>query len=159
MAEEHRSSSDDALFQELRTAVAETSDREAGGLEVRIMTAAKAAFTWRTVDTDLEFLALCYDSSLEEVAFVRGTSLDPARTLIFEGETIVVGVEVGTDVLTGQLSPAQPGSVVLMTPQGWCGETEGDEAGFFLLARPSPGPVRLECHTEDAHLVTDWVSL
>lgn len=154
MAAPRWNSSDDKLFQELKDAVAGP-----GHMADRMRDAAEAAFTWRTVDVELELLALSYDSSLDDAALVRGDTLTAPRTLIFEGEAITVGVEVGNDVLTGQIVPAQPGHVTLMTPQGWFGETESDDAGFFLLARPSPGPIRLECHTVIAHLVTDWVPL
>ena len=149
-----RWSGDDALFQELKEAVSGP-----GEVADRMLDAAKAAFTWRTVDTELELLALAYDSALHDEALVRGAALAGPRVLIFEGESISLGVEVGTQVLTGQLVPAQPGHVTLMTPHGWVGETEGDDAGFFLLARPSPGPVRLRCHTADSELITDWVPL
>lgn len=143
--------SDEALFEELREAVT-APDVE------RMREAAKAAFTWRTVDADLELLALSYDSLLDPATLVRGDAA-AARTLVFESESFTVCVEVGSEVLTGQLVPARPGHLTLLCPTGWCGETESDDAGFFLLARPRPGPVRLRCRTGPDGLLTDWVVL
>jgi hypothetical protein len=143
---------DDQLFHELREAVVERPH-----VADRMREAAKAAFSWRTVDEELERLLLSYDSSLDDVALVRGSTTTSPRMLIFAGNAFLVEIEVGTSVIMGQLVPAQPCNVTVCTAQGWFGQTEADDAGFFLLGRPGAGPVRLQCRTDDSNLVTDWV--
>lgn len=152
-----RWSNDEILFQHLTEAVV----GDPGEVRELMVADAKAAFTWRTIDVELELLALSYDSSLDEELLVRRAAspgVEP-RTLIFEGDTITVCVEIGEEVLTGQLLPAKAGHVTLLTAQGWFGETESDEEGYFLLARPGDGPIRLRCSLDERQLVTDWVSL
>jgi hypothetical protein len=156
MAAPRWAESDDELFLQLRDAVGERRQ-----IADRMLEAAKGAYTWRTVDEELERLALSYDSSVDDdLAMVRGTTIASARTLIFTGDTFMVDVEVGAEVLMGQMVPAQKCCrVTLMTSQGWFAETEADDAGFFLLARPGLGPVRLQCQADDSKLITDWVVL
>jgi hypothetical protein len=145
---------DEELFHELREAVVERRN-----VADRMREAAKAAFTWRTVDVELELLSLSYDSSIDDAPLVRTATTSAPRTLIFAGDTLMVEVEVGTSVLMGQMVPAQPCHVSVLTAQGWFGEAESDDAGFFLLSRPSPGPIRLQCRGDDKNLITDWVTI
>lgn len=83
--------SDDELLAELGEAVAEEQS-----VSERRRTAARAAFTWRTVDEELA--EILHDSALDAGAAVR--SVGTVRTLAF-----------GTDGMTLELE-AHPGSVV-----------------------------------------------
>jgi hypothetical protein len=85
---------DDRLLAELREAVA-----EADQVTDRQREAARAAFTWRTVDAELA--ELLHDSALESTA-VRGAD-DAARTLSFVSGPITLEVEIDGDTVMGQV--------------------------------------------------------
>src|SRR4051794_39204771 len=89
---------DDALMQELREAVA--SERSAPD---HVMAAAKAAFDWRRLDDELELLTLSSDSSLADSPSVRASALDAPRMLVFDGDHVTIELELGPDVLMGQV--------------------------------------------------------
>lgn len=57
---------DDALLTELRAAL------DVPAVPEHVVAAAKAAYTWRTIDEELAFAVLVYDSSLDDSALVRG---------------------------------------------------------------------------------------
>jgi hypothetical protein len=59
----------------------------------------------------------------------------------------------------GQVVPARADRIVLEDAEGRQDATEADEAGFFLLRRPAPGPVRLRWYTPSASAVTEWMVL
>ena len=83
---------DDELLAELREAVA-----EADLVTDRQREAARAAFTWRTVDAELA--ELLHDSALEAAA-VRGAD-DAARTLSFASGPLTLEVEIDGDTVHG----------------------------------------------------------
>jgi hypothetical protein len=149
-----RDSSDDELMIELKHAVAE--ERPAPD---RLMEAAKAAFDWRRIDEELELLTLSYDSSLADTAGVRGPARTAPRMLVFDGEHVTVELELGADVLMGQVVPAEPHRIVLESAGGQVDETDTDDAGVFLLRRPAKGPVRLRCWHHDVAVVTEWMAI
>ena len=91
---------DDALMEGLTEAVA----RERAVPE-HVMQAAKDAFDWRGVDAELELLTLSFDSLLTDAAGVRGPASDSPRMLVFDGEDLTIEIEVGHDVLMGQVVP------------------------------------------------------
>jgi hypothetical protein len=144
---------DDALMAELRDAVAATGDEEA-----RARAAAVAAFTWRTVDQELELLSLTYDSSMAESAFRGFTDTSSPRILVFESDELTMEIQVGEDLLLGQLVPARSGSVAVESAQGTVVQAEADDAGFFQLPRPPSGTIRLRV-TGTPGIVTDWLPL
>jgi len=146
---------DDAeLMVELGAAV-----RSAGPITDQELNRAKATYTWRTIDDDLALAALVYDSVLQDRPLVRGEVMPDARTLIFEGDTMLLEVDVTADALTGRVVPAGRADLSLVTVNGTVGETATDDMGWFLLPAPRSGPVRLFCRTATARLVTDWVRL
>ena len=147
--------SDDALMQALREAVA----RERAVPE-HVMQAAKDAFDWRGAEAELELLSLSFDSLLVDAVGVRGPGPDSPRMLVFAGEDLTVELEIGQDVLMGQVVPARPDLVILECADGRVDEADADEAGFFLLRRPAKGPVRLKWpHREGTGAVTGWISI
>lgn len=152
-------SDDDALMRELKEAVT----REQAVTEP-ILQAAKDAYDWRGVDADLdlelELLSLSFDSLLADAVGVRGPAAEASRILVFDGEDLTVELEVGEDVLMGQVVPASPARVTLECAGGEVDETDADEAGFFLLRRPAHGPIRLKWkHGKSSGAVTGWISI
>jgi len=141
---------DDALLADLRTAL------DVPAVPEHVVAAAKAAYTWRTIDEELAFAALVYDSSLEGSALVRG---DGPRTLLFQGDCLSVEIEVTDEGVTGQLIPPQAGRIELLTAAGTFAEVTADEVGCFELPRPRRGAVRLRCCSGDNALSTAWLPL
>jgi hypothetical protein len=146
-----RPDEDQRLVQELRAAV----DR-VGVPTARMIAAAQAAYSWRTVDAELA--ALTHDSLTDESTLVRSGSAAP-RTLVFESARVSVELEQTEDGLVGQLVPPTDGEVTLQGPEGELGHASVDELGCFSFGRSLRGPVRLRCRTSSGVLVTDWVRL
>lgn len=143
--------SDEALLRELGEALAEERD-----VPEHLLQAARAAFTWRTVDAEL--LALTsYDSVLDAELAVRARATQTARQLVFDAEGVSVQVEVTEAGVAGQVLPAGPGRVELVTATGPVEEAELDELGMFLLGPPPSGPVRLRLEVGGRTVLTDWV--
>lgn len=140
---------DDELLAELREAVA-----EAGLVTDRQREAARAAFTWRTVDAELA--ELLHDSALE-VAAVRGD--DSARTLSFASGPLTLEVEVEGDVVRGQVVGATVQSVLMQRSIADDEPLVVDPSGFFRLDGVAPGPVRFVVQAGDWTLTSPWVAL
>ncbi len=149
-------SDDDDLMVDIRTALHPTS------VDGRVLEAARAAFSWRTVDAELdvelELAQLFYDSYLDEDTLVRGPSAG-SRTLTFQGEQLGVEVELSGTGIQGQLLPPNPGLVTLRTATGRYAAATADEVGCFALPAPPRGPMRLECVTDTGRMTTDWVTV
>ncbi len=158
---------DDALLGELRGALRDSSDSEAAdddadqGLDeattARMYSAARAAFTWRTIDDELELLA-AVEQSESDLALVRGSEEPISRTLEFAGRTIGIELEIGPDLIVGQIYPVQVGQLTLFTDDGATAEFTSDEVGCFTVDRPA-GSFRLRCTTSDAGVITDWICM
>jgi hypothetical protein len=144
--------SDDELLRELRAALDESSVDES------VMCAAQAAFTWRTIDTELEILTL-QDSLANGGALIRDNGVEGRHVLAFHGERMSVEIEIDDAGMIGQLTPARPGQVTLVTPGGPQTTAQADEVGCFTLPPPAPGPLRLDCRVGSEHFVTDWVTV
>jgi hypothetical protein len=125
----------------------------------RMRRAAKSAYTWRTIDQELDRLTTQSDSDLMTTAQVRGAGVEPHRLVQFHGENIDLDLEIGDQVLVGQVFPALQGVVTLQTASGNSVETPVDEVGCFIFPRPTSGPFRLRCDVDAAGVVTDWISL
>jgi hypothetical protein len=144
--------SDDFLLGELRAAHEES-------LEVppEAVAAAKGSFTWRMIDSDLETLALCFDSAVDDLALVR-TAAAPLRTLSFESDALDVELELNTDEVTGQLIPAYRGQVRMISAAGPSTQTSTDPNGCFVLKSIPQGPFRIEFVSPEASFATEWVA-
>ena len=103
-----------------------------------------------------ELAALRYDSLLDRELLLRG-SAPISRSLVFQGSTMSVDVELSDDMLVGQLVPPTAGEVVLLGIAGELGRTHADELGSFTLPAPTRGPIRLLCDTSSGRLVTEWL--
>jgi hypothetical protein len=117
---------------------------------------AEAAFSWRTIDSELAELA--YDSLAQERQLVRGG--DQPRVLTFRTETLSIELELTGDRLVGALVPAQQTEVTLQHSDGREVSFHADQHGRFTAATRG-GPLRLRCHPAGARqaVVTDWFSM
>ncbi len=160
---------DEALLAELRDALADRPTAlpgqrgsTASGLDPatvdRMYAAARAAFTWRTIDQELELLSMT-DESVRAPALVRGSEEPVSRTMEFTGRTVSIELEIGPRLIVGQIYPVQGGRLTLLTPGGDETELTADDVGCFTFARPSGGPFRLRCTTADAGVITDWICM
>ena len=143
--------SDDDLMAELAEAVA-----EGDAVTDRRREAARAAFTWRSVDAEL--MELLHDSALEAGAAVRGAG-DPGRMLSFGRGGLIVELEVGAGAVTGQVLPAQDATLTLQTTGAEDRTVAADGAGFFRIEEVGSGPVRFVVTTSEHTLTTAWVTL
>jgi hypothetical protein len=144
---------DDALVADLRAAI------KAPAVDEQILTAARGAFAWRTVDADLELIGLLYDSHLDVASSVRESPTESPRTLAFHGDNLGVEIELNDTGIEGQLIPAQPGLVTLVTAEGPYAAVAADPVGCFAFPSPPGGPIRLECSTDAGRFVTVWITV
>ena len=96
------------------------------------------AFQWQQVDPEPELFKTSYDSLLDGESAIRGASYVPARYLTFEGRELALEVEIGAEIVLGQVIPAQVAAVSIVTPEGAAGSLDTDDLGAFALARPEP---------------------
>jgi hypothetical protein len=128
-----------------------------------LVAAARASFTWRTIDEELA--ALVFDSAVDELVGVRSTVTAP-RLLSFEGDGGAVEIEVAEGRLVGLLEPAAAAEVELRRPAG-VRTTQADGQGRFsfdLRVSSQPdgtglGPVSLRVVGPGLRLVTGWIVL
>lgn len=146
--------STDPMFSTLRSVI----DR-ADPVPAAIIEAARAAYTWRTIDAELAELTA--DSAMA-AAGVRSSSAP--RLLTFEGAGVEVEVEVAqtgaTRRLSGQLVPVGPAQITVR----WSGGSQGttaDDLGRFAVERIPAGSVSLAIVRvgADQPVVTSWISI
>ncbi len=133
--------------------------RSARSVPGRHRRAARAAWSWRTVDTELALLMASFDSADEEAGaavLVRGAPMAPTRVLAFGDGATSVHLEVADDTLTGVLVPPRSGPLLVEAADGTRRTVDVDEQGFFRLAEPTRGPTRFR---RPGDLVTEWVNL
>lgn len=151
-------SRDEGLIVELQTALATIDPVPAD-----VIAAAKASFSWRSVDDELA--ELIADSATAPLAGARSVS-DPeeSRLLTFEGPGLTVEIEVTAQGdmrrLVGQLIPPRRAEVEVR----WSGgavTSEADEIGLFAAGSVPAGPVSIVCRPPDAErqVVTSWVTV
>src|SRR4051794_24439375 len=116
--------------------------------------AARAAFTWRTIDEEL--LALTHDSLELADAAVRGT-LD-VRTLGFESDGLSLELEVDGDRVFGQVLEADVDQVIVESADDGSQTAPVDPSGVFSLVVPT-GPVRFGVSVGGVLRRTPWIVL
>jgi hypothetical protein len=146
------SESDDQLAERLRRAL-----DAADPVPPAVLQAARAAFTWRTIDAELAELVA--DSALApEAAGLR--SAGTARRVTFRARDVEVEVlitEEGAVRLEGQIVPPGPGRVDLDTGEG-ARTAVADHVGRFAFGEVQPGPLRLRVTTDEGVVIsTDWI--
>ena len=78
--------------------------------------AAKAAFTWHSIDAELA--ALTFDSDTGAMAAaVRSEEADP-RLVTFTATDLIIELEIGHDEIIGQIVPPLPGTWTPARPVG-----------------------------------------
>lgn len=149
---------DDALMALLGEAV-----KEADAVPDRRREAARAAFTWRSVDDELA--ELLHDSALDAGAAVRSSAGTP-RSLAFGRSGLTLEVEVDGDQLLGEViasgdaaSAEGLAAVTLQRPDTPDVTTTVDAAGFFRFAGVGTGAVRFVVERGGWSLTTPWVTL
>lgn len=128
-------------------------------MDERLIRAAQAAFTWRTVDADLEILSLETELTVGDAALVRDAGRGAPRVVTFHGERLSVEIEIDDDGIVGQLTPPGPARVTLVTPDGPRTVADADEVGCFSLPAPPSGPMRLDCQRDSERFLTEWTTL
>ena len=144
---------DDELLRELRAALQEPP------VDEKLIRAAQAAFTWRTVDADLEILSLEAELTASDTALVRDAGHGAPRVFTFQGERLSVEIEIDDLGIVGQLTPPGPARVTLVTPGGPQAAADADEVGCFSLPTPRAGPMRLDCQRGSERFLTEWTTV
>lgn len=121
-----------------------------------LVEAAKAGYTWRTIDTELA--ELVFDSDVDELAGVRGpTPTDRHVTFRAPGVEVEVMVAGERRRLIGQLVPPQE-TVVELQHGDSVTQTKTDSLGRFSFEAVATGPARLRITTgEGRSITTEWV--
>lgn len=140
---------DDGLMEELARAAAQVA-----AVPDHRREAARAAFSWRTIDEEL--LALTHDSLELADAAVRG-ALD-VRTLGFESDGLSLEIEVDGDRVFGQVLEAQVDEVVVESVESGSQTVPVDSSGIFSLLVPG-GSVRFGARVGEELRHTPWVVL
>jgi hypothetical protein len=144
-------SRDESLLQELKDVMAVAVE-----VPVTFAVAAKASFTWRTIDAELEAVSLCFDSAVDGQVLVRGPAALAPRSLSFEGDAVGLEIEIRPREISGQIVPAQSGVVSMRSVEGECHSTAADDSGWFSFGDVPHGPHRFECETADNAFTTEW---
>jgi hypothetical protein len=125
--------------------------------------AARAAFTWRTVDAELaELMRDSAEVEEEGALLVRGA--DGPRQLSFESPRLGIELEVTATGprerrLTGQLLPPAPATVTIERPGEDGLSVQADELGRFVLDGLRAGAVRLHVALRGAQIAIPWTSI
>lgn len=155
----HSERDETGLEEELRRAAARFDPLPEG-----LLRAAAAAFTWRTIDTELA--ELVFDSLVDhdEASLVRGP---PERRLLsFQAGELTIDLEVTSTEsarsLVGQLVPPRRADIEIRGADAAIA-ADADELGRFRAGPLPAGPMSLRCSTvpraPGAAIVTDWVSI
>jgi hypothetical protein len=142
---------DTALFEDLTQAW-----REVAPAAAALTARAHAAYSWRTVETDLLLASLHFDSAVEQLTSRSATG---PRMLVFTSTPLSMELQVLPDQIVGQLVPPAAAGIVVESETGATLQVCSDERGFFIVSPLPEGPVRLRCDTPTGRLVTDWVTL
>ncbi len=116
--------------------------------------AAKAAFTWRTVDQELERLTMAAQTQVDAVL----RTWRNARLVEFRGESLSIELEIDEQSIIGQVYPAGSGLITFIPATGSDVDATIDELGCFTINRVVDGPFRLRCVTTDGSVVTEWMT-
>lgn len=147
--------SDDELMAELAEAVAEEA-----AVSDRRRAAARAAFTWRTVDAELA--ELLHDSALDAGAAVRSGAESP-RMLSFRRAAVTLEVEIDGESVLGEViddaGGDEPATVTLQRPDADDRTVAADASGFFRFDDVAAGSVRFVVARAGWSLTTPWATI
>jgi hypothetical protein len=139
---------DDQLLEELARALAQRDD-----VPDRARQAARAAFAWRTIDSEL--MELEHDSALTR-ATVRGAGTEK-RIVAYRGRGLSIELEVAPGTVIGQVVPGRSCRVVLEQPDAERQECEVGEDGLFAFHDVAPAALRLVVVEESGRSTTRWL--
>ncbi len=122
--------------------------------------AARAAFTWRTVDDELA--ELMRDSADEAAALVRSSG--GLRQLSFESPRLGIELEVSATGersrrVQGQLLPPAAATVTIERPGEDGVSVQADELGRFVLDGLRAGVVRLHVVLAGTQIAIPWTTI
>ncbi len=117
-----------------------------------VLDAARAVYTWRTVDAELA--ELVHDSRVETPALagLRAEQTE-LRTLSFAAPGLTVELGVSPTALLGLLVPPGPAEVTLRLDGEATSIVPVDEDGCFRIAPPPAGLFSLTCEVADGSRV------
>jgi hypothetical protein len=145
---------DEVLLAALRQAI-----RNRRAVPPEWVEAAKNAFTWRNIDTELALLT--YDST-QGVGAAAATRAESAsiRALTFSSPRLTIELEVTEDSLLGQVVPAQAAMIEVETREGAETSVPSDEIGCFSVHPIPAGSFRIRCRAADStDVLTGWITL
>jgi hypothetical protein len=157
MSEHDARPQDERLVERLRAAATRFDP-----VPPEIDAAARAAFTWRTIDAELA--ALAYDSVLDADLLVGVRGQQGPRMLTFEAAGLTAELEVvvsdGRRRLVGQLVPPGPARIGIRHRGGEL-TVDADDLGRFAVDGVERGPVslRIDAQAGAVAVHTDWVNL
>jgi hypothetical protein len=127
----------------------------------RLDDAARAAFTWRTVDAELA--DLMRDSAEEEAGALVRSGSGP-RQLSFESPRLGIELEVVATGprerrVEGQLLPPAPVTVTFERPGEDPVSVQADELGRFSLDGLKAGVMRLHVILRGAQIAVPWTTI
>lgn len=140
---------DDSLLRALDRAV-----RAPDPTPPAVLDAARAVYTWRTVDAELAELVHDSDREAPALAGLRAEEAD-LRTLSFAAPGLTIELGVAPTALLGLLVPPGPTEVTVRLDGGTTSTVPVDEDGCFRVAPPPTGLFSLACETAGGrHVVT-----
>jgi hypothetical protein len=143
---------DEQLLTGLREALRTAAEVPAG-----FVAAGKAAFAWRTVDSELA--ALSDQLGADEVVAGMRAEHAGVRALSFHASDISIELEVTSDALLGQLVPPRSGQIEVQSQDGARHTASADESGWFTI-RPLPRRMfRLHVRTTIDDVITEWITV
>jgi hypothetical protein len=148
----------DPLLTELRSVL-----DKADPVPDAVLAAARASFTWRTIDSELAELSADSRDALTSAAGTRAVG-GAARLLTFEAPGVEIEVEVAetgsTRRLTGQLVPPESAQITVRWVSGSI-ETRADEFGRFTVDGVPAATVSLTIIRPAAPhpVVTSWIAI
>ena len=134
---------------------------EPGTVPVQVLEAARAAFTWRTIDADLAEITFDSRAGDVSVASVRSARQATLHALTFTSSSFTIELELQAGELLGQLiPPPAPGSSLTVNVMGVprSVQLDFDELGCFTFSPLPTRPFRLEL-SGPASVATEWITL
>jgi hypothetical protein len=149
------SDSDGVLLDDLTDALRPSQ----GSAATAVKAGGYAAFSFRTMDEELELISLVYDSLLDQLEADGRRSAVVPRTLVFEAADVSIEIEVDHGRVVGQIAPPTAGTVSVDYASGKRGLEQVDDLGCFAFTLAAPGPIRLRLDTDHGSAVSEWVTL
>lgn len=148
---------DDIAGEEDLLATLREALEEAAAVPAAVVQAGYAAYTWRTIDSELA--ALSYDSALEPAASSGARSQEAGvRSMTFASASLTIELEFTAHGVLGQLVPTGAPGVLLRLQDGTSRMLPVDEVGCFTIEPAPAAPFRLRVGG-DVPVSTDWISV